>query len=399
MFIEMKLLVVIPALNEEQSIESIVLRTYAAKDYIIQNGHVTSIDIVVVSDGSTDNTVKIASALSDKTNLIVFEKNRGYGAAIKAGWDSCPDADLLAFIDADGTCEPKFFADLCDMVVAENADVVLGSRLNKNSEMPLIRRIGNTAFSILLSLVSEQKVKDTASGMRVIRRTALNEIMPLPDGLNFTPAMSARAILSGSLKIMEKDMPYSEREGESKLSVWKDGKRFLTVILENIFLYVPFRIYNIAAAFFLLFAFSIMLNPILFYVPHHYLEDWMIYRFLVADVTGIIGILLLSMSSISRNVVYSTLQAKKVRKKTPVFYMFEHPFAIFLSLFFFFIGTLLVFNSVWHRILTGVTDEHWSRYITMIFFYITGTIIGLTFIANRILSLVRERVSYLNSKK
>jgi len=392
----MKLVIVIPALNEEQSIESIVLRTHEAKEYIMKNGHVTSVDMVVVSDGSTDNTVKIASAQSDKAKLIVFEKNRGYGAAIKAGWEICPDADLLGFIDADGTCEPKFFADLCNMVITENADVVLGSRLNKNSEMPLIRRVGNTVFSILLSLVSEQKVGDTASGMRVIRRTALNEIMPLPDGLNFTPAMSARAILGGSLKIMEKDMPYSEREGESKLSIWKDGKRFLAVILENIFLYVPFRIYNIAAVFFLLFAFVLMLNPILFYLPHHYLEDWMIYRFLVSDVFGIIAILLLSMSSLSRNVVYAALQSKKIRKKTLVYYMFEHPFAIFLCVIFYLIGTLLVFNSIWHRLLTGVTDEHWSRYITMIFFYISGTIFLLTFFANLVLNLVRERVNYLN---
>ncbi len=395
----MKLLVVIPALNEEQSIESIVQRTYEAKEHIIKNGQITSVDIVVVSDGSTDNTVKIASSLSDKTNLIIFEKNRGYGAAIKAGWDSMPDADLLGFIDADGTCEPKFFGDLCNMIVTDKADVVLGSRLNKNSEMPLIRRLGNTIFSILLSLVADQKVGDTASGMRVIRRTALNEIMPLPDGLNFTPAMSARVILGGSLKIMEKDMPYSEREGESKLSVWKDGKRFLAVILENIFLYVPFRIYNYAAAFFLLFAFALMLNPILFYIPNHYLLEEMIYRFLVSDVFGIIGVLLLSMSSLSRNVVYSTLQSKKVRKKTLVYYMFEHPTAIVLSIICFIIGSALIFNSIYQRLTTAHTNEHWSRYITMIFFYLTGTIILLTYFANRVMGLVRERMNYLNSKR
>lgn len=395
----MKLLIVIPALNEEQSIESIILRTHEAKEHIIKNGHVTSVDIVVVSDGSTDNTVKIAASMSDKAGLIIFEKNKGYGAAIKAGWDSIPEADLLGFIDADGTCEPNFFADLCNLAVTENADVVLGSRLNKNSEMPFIRRFGNMLFSILLSLVAEQKVRDTASGMRVIRRTALNEIMPLPDGLNFTPAMSARVILGGSLKIMEKDMPYSEREGESKLSVWKDGKRFLAVILENIFLYVPFRIYNMAAAFFILCAFAIMLSPIMFYIPNHRLEDWMIYRFLVADVLGIMGVLLLSMLSLSRNVVYSTLQSKKVRKKTLVYYAFEHPFAIVLSILCFIIGTLLIIKSVWLRIRTAHTDEHWSHYITMIFFYITGTIIMLTYFANRVMGLVRERMNYLNSKK
>ncbi|MGP8216687.1 MAG: glycosyltransferase family 2 protein [Bacteroidia bacterium] len=395
----MKLLIVIPALNEEQSIESIILRTHAAKEYILKKGAVTSVVIVVVSDGSTDNTVKIASMHTDKIKLIIFEKNRGYGAAIKAGWDSEPSADLLGFIDADGTCEPNFFSDLCDIAVNENADMVVGSRLNKNSEMPLIRRVGNTVFSILLSLVSEQRVKDTASGMRLIRRTALTEIMPLPDGLNFTPAMSARAILCGSLKIVEKDMPYSEREGESKLDIWKDGKKFLAVILENIFLYVPFRVYNLVAVIFLLFACAIMLNPVLFYISRRYLEDWMIYRFIVADVTGIIGTLLLSMSSISRNVVYATVQSEKVRKKTLLFNIFEHPFSIVLSGLFFLIGTLLIVNSIWHRIRTGLTNEHWSRYISMIFFYVTGAIIMLTFLANRILNLVRERMNYLKSKK
>ena len=389
----------IPALNEEQSIESIILRTHEAKEYIIKNGNITSVDIVVVSDGSTDNTVKIASSMADKTGLIVFEKNRGYGAAIKAGWESVPEADLLGFIDADGTCEPKFFADLCSIAVNEKADVVLGSRLNKSSEMPLVRRIGNTMFSILLSLVAEQKVRDTASGMRVIRRTALNEIMPLPDGLNFTPAMSARVVLGGVLKIVEKDMPYSEREGRSKLSVWKDGKRFLKVILENIFLYVPFRIFNMAAAFFILFATVLMINPILYYISNHSVADDMIYRFLVADVSGIIGILFLSMSSISRNVVYASIQPKKERKKTFVFYVFEHPFAIVLSIICFAIGTLLVIKSVLIRLATAHTNEHWSRYISMIFFYLSGTIILLTYFVNRVLNLVRERVNYLNSKK
>jgi hypothetical protein len=76
-------------------------------------------------------------------------------------------------------------------------------------------------FAVLLSLVSNSRVRDTASGMRVIRRTSLPEIMPLPDGLHFTPAMSARAILHPELKIHEIDMPYKERDGESKLKVWE----------------------------------------------------------------------------------------------------------------------------------------------------------------------------------
>ena len=110
-------------------------------------------------------TVKIASQHSDKAKLIVFEHNRGYGAAIKEGWNSSSNADLLAFLDADGTCDPNFFVTLCNSITEEGADIAIGSRLSKESKMPLVKRIGNTIFSILLSFVSSERIKDTASGI------------------------------------------------------------------------------------------------------------------------------------------------------------------------------------------------------------------------------------------
>ena len=70
---------------------------------------------------------------------------------------------------------------------------------NLDSEIPLIRTIGNLIFAQLLGALSQRPVADTASGMRVIRRSALGDLYPLPDGLHFTPAMSARAILSRML--------------------------------------------------------------------------------------------------------------------------------------------------------------------------------------------------------
>jgi glycosyltransferase involved in cell wall biosynthesis len=395
----MKLVIVIPALNEEQSIESIILRTHKSIDFICSNSKVNSVSVVVVSDGSTDKTVEIASKHQDKCTLIVFEKNKGYGAAIKEGWASFPDADLLAFLDADGTCDPLFFVELCNLITEEDADIALGSRLNKNSEMPMVRRFGNKIFSTLLSLISSEKINDTASGMRVIRRAAIDYIMPLPDGLHFTPAMSARAILSRRVKIMEKDMPYLEREGESKLNIWKDGKRFLFVILENIALYVPYKIFNFIAFLFGSIAIGFMISPIVTYLKFHYVQEDMIYRFLGCNVLAIIAMLLLSISTISSNVIHFTLQDNLIRKKTILYYVFESKLAIFLSILSFLIGTLLVYNSVWHRITTGVTNEHWSRYITMMFFYVNGAILMLTYITNQILALVRERIVYLQSRR
>jgi len=221
----MKLLIVVPALNEEDSIEDIIRRTLAARDHICANSPVTEVAITVVSDGSTDRTVERASAFKDSIHLIVFPKNRGYGAAIKTGWLES-DADLVSFLDADGTCDPRFFAVLCSTLAEQDADVVLGCRINANSEMPALRRTGNFIFAVLLSVFAKSRVRDTASGMRVVRRSSLARLFPLPDGLQFTPAMSARAMLSNTIRIREVDMPYRERVGQSKLSVVKDGLRF-----------------------------------------------------------------------------------------------------------------------------------------------------------------------------
>src|SRR4051794_39261915 len=82
----LRLLVVIPALDEEASIGSTVERCIAAAPDILASTEVTSVEITVVSDGSTDHTVEIASGYVDRIRLIVFERNRGYGAAIKEAW-------------------------------------------------------------------------------------------------------------------------------------------------------------------------------------------------------------------------------------------------------------------------------------------------------------------------
>ncbi len=167
----LKLLITIPAYNEEDSIASIIERSLEARSKIIEGSPVTEVEITVVSDGSTDRTVEIARRYEPQIRLVVFERNRGYGAAIKEGWGHS-DADLLSFLDADGTCDPLFFANLCRLIEQRQADVVLGCRMTKESKMPLLRRVGNFIFAVLLTFFSSARVRDTASGMRVVRRSS-----------------------------------------------------------------------------------------------------------------------------------------------------------------------------------------------------------------------------------
>ncbi len=108
----MKLLIAIPALNEEQSIRSTIERCLEARGAILKDSPVTDVEITVVSDGSTDHTVDRASEFGSLINLIAFTENQGYGAAIMEAW-SHSEADVLGFLDADGTCDPQFFATLC----------------------------------------------------------------------------------------------------------------------------------------------------------------------------------------------------------------------------------------------------------------------------------------------
>jgi glycosyltransferase involved in cell wall biosynthesis len=394
----MKLLIAIPALNEEESIDSIIRRSIEAREFICANSPATEVAITVVSDGSTDRTVERASQYTDSINLIVFPQNKGYGAAIKEAWRQS-DADLLGFLDADGTCEPKFFATLCKTAVAEDADVVLGCRLNANSQMPLIRRIGNFIFATILSVFSSSRVRDTASGMRVVRRSSLETLYPLPDGLHFTPAMSARAMLSEGTRILEVDMPYHERSGESKLRVGKDGLRFLRVIVESAFLYRPSRPLGLAAIIFALFAAVLMWSPMLYYLRNRSVAEWMIYRFLISDLSGITACLCLCASYLTGRMTSIALSGESgvLRSRLSV-WLFQTRWFWTVPIGFALVGGSLVLSSLFDRLTTGMTYEHWSRYVVMSFCFAVAIILAITRVIDYVLNLVGSRVEYLKMR-
>ena len=390
----MKLGIAIPALNEEENIESIIERSLAAREYIQEHSSVTNVEVTVVSDGSTDRTVELASKYKDLINLIVFSENQGYGAAIKEAWMNS-DADLLGFLDADGTCDPKFFAPLCNQLLDNNTDVVLGCRLNTQSEMPLIRRVGNSIFAFLLSIFASSPVRDTASGMRVVRRSSLTHLFPLPDGLHFTPAMSARAMMSDAVNISEIDMPYRERVGESKLHVIRDGLRFLRVIVEAAFLYRPARPLNIAGVLLTGMATVLMFPPLRYYLQHRAVLEWMIYRFLVSHLLGTSACLCFCASYLlgqMSEIALSEEIGKRSRSRVERF---------FHSVWFWVVtgvltaaGGALVLGSFLELLATGATYEHWSRFIAMTFCLSMVTVLLITRGMDYVLSLVRDRVRY-----
>ena len=389
----MKLLIVIPALNEEQSIESIIRRSLEARAHIMERSPVTAVEITVVSDGSTDRTVELARRYTDSVKLIAFERNRGYGAAIKEAWRQS-DAELLGFLDADGTCDPQFFADLCRTLVSERADVVLGCRLNETSQMPLVRQIGNRVFAALLRSLSSSRVRDTASGMRVVRRSSVARLLPLPDGLSFTPAMTARAVLGSPVKILEIDMPYHEREGESKLRLGRDTALFLRVILEAAFLYRPSRPLAILGVIAFAVAAAWMMRPILYYAEHHRVQEWMIYRFLVSQVLGTIAALFLCASYLTAKIVRIALPARERSRDRVGAPLSRSRLLWLVPAGCFLVGGALVLASFLELVRTGETYEHWSRFVAMSFFWSIASIFAVTLVIDYVLDLLAAQLAY-----
>ncbi|WP_129674405.1 glycosyltransferase family 2 protein [Candidatus Chloroploca sp. Khr17] len=232
--------VVIPAYNEEDGIEAIVDRVLAIAPQLAEVG-VAELECIVVDDGSSDRTAEIVAGYGERVRLI-RQQNRGYGGALKTGFGAAT-GELIGFLDADSTYPPEYFPKMCQ-VAMDGADIVIGSRMaGEHSEMPLVRRVGNTIFASLLSLVSGVRISDSASGQRVLRRSVLPMIYPLPNTLDFTPAMSTRA-LHEHLNIVEVPIPYKERSGRSKLSVVRDGLRFFKSIVWTALTYNPVRIFG-----------------------------------------------------------------------------------------------------------------------------------------------------------
>jgi glycosyltransferase involved in cell wall biosynthesis len=279
--------VVIPALNEEHGIDEILQRVLGQREELAKTG-IRDLEVIVVDDGSKDKTADRIRAYGD-VRLIQHPTNRGYGAALKTGFNAAT-GDLLAFLDADGTYPPESFPNLCRALSEHDADLIIGSRmLSSESEMPLVRRVGNTIFAALLSVVGSRRISDSASGMRVFRRELLSTLYPLPDGLDFTPAMSTRAVYEG-LSMVEVPIPYKERIGRSKLNPLKDGLRFLRSILWTALLYDPQRFFGTLGVVMLAVALLLGLGPSLYYLQNRSLLEDSIYRLFAVLILSVAGV-------------------------------------------------------------------------------------------------------------
>lgn len=230
---------ILPCYNESQSVEKVakLLKQLSLNRSFGDTS--LALETIVVNDGSTDTTKQLLDQHEVFHKVVHHSQNQGYGAAIKTGLNASMGG-WVAFMDFDGTCDPADLFHLKNHAIAKNSDLVLGYRLHRDSEMPRTRRVGNTLYAWFLKVLFPKSAllgrhdfpKDVCTGFRLLKRECALELFHrLPNDLSFTPAMTSLA-LKKKFRLSQHPVRYVERLGVSKLSVVRDGFRFLFTILK-----------------------------------------------------------------------------------------------------------------------------------------------------------------------
>ncbi|MDX2455389.1 glycosyltransferase family 2 protein [Desulfosarcina sp.] len=202
----MKISVIIPTLNEEQAIGSVVRAIPADRVH----------EVIVVDNGSTDNTAEMATSAGAR---LIVEPRAGYGSACLTGAKTAANADILVFMDGDRSDDPRELETILGPIVENRADLVIGSRLKGNLEkgaMPLHGRLGNHFIVLLLRLLYGVNITDIGS-FRAIRAQTLFSLKMEQMTYGWPVEMVVKAARQG-LRILSVPVTYRRRIGQSKVT-------------------------------------------------------------------------------------------------------------------------------------------------------------------------------------
>lgn len=212
----MKLSIIIPSYNEAATL---VLAIKRVKQ--VNLGKVTK-EIIIVDDGSTDGTRKKLAKIKGVTKIF-FPKNRGKGAAIRAGLRRASGGYVL-IQDADLEYDPQDIPDLLAPVLSGKGEVVYGSRfLGPHKNMLYWHLVGNQLLSFMTNLLFNTTISDMEVGYKLIPTKLLKSLKLESNRFGFEPEVTAKILRSG-IRIFEVPISYAGREfSQGKKITWKDG--------------------------------------------------------------------------------------------------------------------------------------------------------------------------------
>jgi glycosyltransferase involved in cell wall biosynthesis len=221
--------IVIPAKNEGQSLDALLPK--------IRQGYPDA-EIIVVNDGSTDNTLEICRAHG--VTVINHPYNMGNGAAVKTGARAA-SGEILMFMDADGQHDPDNIASLLEML-AEGYDMVVGSRRTQ-SQAGIGRMGANYIYNTFASWIVNRTIADLTSGFRVVRAEKFREFLHLlPNGFSY-PTTITMSFFRAGYAVGYVPITANKRLGKSHINPLRDGIRFFLIIFKIGTLYSPLKMF------------------------------------------------------------------------------------------------------------------------------------------------------------
>lgn len=225
-----KILLIIPAYNEEKCI----LNTYN-KIINYNKNNSTNFDVIIINDGSTDNTVNILEENNiPHINLI---HNLGIGGAVQTGYKYAYETgyDYAVQFDGDGQHDVNYVKNIVEPLINEDADMVIGSRfINKESsnfKSSKSRQFGIKVISFFIKLVTGKKVFDTTSGFRAVNRDIIKEFASSYP-IEYPEPITTTEVLKKKYKVSEVPVSMNEREdGKSSIHSWKNAYYMINVCL------------------------------------------------------------------------------------------------------------------------------------------------------------------------
>jgi len=220
--------VIIPAFNEGLAIRDVITGLQSAAPWR---------EIIVVDDGSADNTAAQATAAG--AHVIRHPYNKGNGAAVKTGLRQATGAFVL-ILDGDGQHPPADAVRLVSQL--GDYDLVVGARAG-STQATLMRRLGNAILNAIASYLAARPIPDLTSGFRAARRECLMEFLHLlPNGFS-TPTTTTMAVLKAGYSVRFEPIAAARRHGASKIRLGSDGVGFFMILLKVITIYSPLRIF------------------------------------------------------------------------------------------------------------------------------------------------------------
>lgn len=228
----MKLSVVIPAYNEEESISETLRSLYATlKKYDIPH------EIWVTNDNSKDNTLEVLQELQKEIPSLVFETNKGpngFGYAVRYGLERF-SGDCVAVFMADMSDDPEDLVKYYKTMLTENVDAVFGSRWIKGGKVidyPVVKKRINRIANFIIKMVIGIKYDDTTNAFKLYKRETMEGLKPfLSPHFNLTVELPLKTIVRGYSYIVVPNSWTNRKYGESKLKIKEMGSRYFFILM------------------------------------------------------------------------------------------------------------------------------------------------------------------------